>query len=65
MDIRVLVKQCHKSIGSVVSTASGDLQICYYSDKKNVKNSVLRCLSAKSLLQCFVNVVFIECPPKE
>ena len=64
MDIRPEIKCCHKDIGSVVSTAGGDLQICYYVNKESVQNNVLRFLSARSLLQCFINVVFIECPPK-
>ena len=65
MNVIANVKQCHNEIGSVVSMQNGDLQICYYSNRNAVQNSVLRYLSEKSLSQCFVNIVFIECPPKE
>ena len=48
-----------KGINNVVCRGNGDLEI-YFHDKEKIKNRVLRFLSMNSLLQCFVNIKFVE-----
>ena len=50
-----------EGVNNVVCRGDGDLEI-YSNDKEKIKNSVLRFLSMNSLLQCFVNIKFIEIP---
>ena len=53
-----------KGVDNVVCRENGDLEI-YSSDNKKIKNEVLRFLSMNSLLECFVNIHFIEIPENE
>ncbi len=50
-----------EGINNVVCRDNGDLEI-YSNDNKKIKNKVLRFLSMNSLLQCFVNINFVEIP---
>ncbi len=50
-----------EGINNVVCRDNGDLEI-YSNDNKKIKNKVLMFLSMNSLLQCFVNINFVEIP---
>lgn len=50
-----------EGVNNVVCRGNGDLEI-YSHDKEKIKNDVLKFLSMKSLLQCFINIKFIEIP---
>ena len=52
-----------EGVNNVVCRSNGDLEI--YMDNKNNRNEILKFLSMKSLLQCFVNIKFIEIPKDE
>ncbi len=50
-----------EGINNVVCRDNGDLEI-YSNDNEKIKSRVLRFLSMNSLLQCFVNINFVEIP---
>ena len=50
-----------EGINNVVCRDNGDLEI-YSNDNDKIKNKVLTFLSLNCLLQCFVNINFVEIP---